>query len=70
MAKSQRKVVDCRQHPSESNCSLTIAGKEDEVLDTAVQHAVSRHGHKESPELREQIRGILQDENSQNLRSQ
>jgi predicted small metal-binding protein len=62
MATSQRKVVDCRQHPSENHCTLTIAGKEDEVLDAAVQHAVSRHGHKESPELREQIKGILRDE--------
>ena len=62
MAKSQRKIVDCRQHPSENNCTLPIAGKEDEVLDAAVQHAVSRHGHKESPELREQIKGILKDE--------
>ena len=62
MANSPRKVVDCRQHPSENHCTLTIAGKEDEVLDAAVQHAVSRHGHKESPELREQIKGILKDE--------
>jgi len=62
MQKSQRKVADCRLFPSEKNCSLTIAGTEEEVLDAAVQHAVSRHGHKESPELREQIKGILKDE--------
>src|SRR5436309_8031820 len=36
-----RKVVDCRLFPSENNCTLTIAGTEDEVLKAAVEHAVS-----------------------------
>ena len=37
---SMRKVIDCRLFPSESNCSLTIAGAEEEVLKVAVRHAV------------------------------
>ncbi len=37
------------------NCSLTIAGREDEVLDAAVDHAVSTHKHEGTPELRDQI---------------
>ena len=54
-----RKMIDCRKTPSEINCSLTIAGTEDEVLDAALQHVVSRHGHENTPELREQLRGEL-----------
>lgn len=57
-----RKVADCRQFPSEKGCSLTIAGTEDEVMRVAVLHAVHDHGHKDTPELRNQIRGMLVDE--------
>jgi predicted small metal-binding protein len=57
-----RKVADCRQFPSESNCTLTISGEEEEVVRAASEHAVSVHGHEDTPELREQIRGMLQDE--------
>jgi Protein of unknown function (DUF1059) len=32
------------------------------VVDAAVQHAVSAHGHEETPELREQIKSMLKDE--------
>jgi predicted small metal-binding protein len=57
-----RKSIDCRDYPSEKNCSLKISGTEAEVLDAAVQHAVSAHGHESSAELREEIRSMLQDE--------
>ncbi|MDO8728481.1 MAG: DUF1059 domain-containing protein [bacterium] len=57
-----RKVADCRKFPSEKNCTLTISGEESEVLSVAVQHAIDAHGHKDSPELREQIKGTLEDE--------
>lgn len=59
-----RKVVDCRLFPSESNCTLTIAGTKDEVLKAAVEHAVSSHGHEDTPELRDQIQSLMQDESS------
>src|SRR6266446_4536477 len=39
----KRKSIDCRNYPSEKNCSLKISGTEDEVFDAAVQHAVSAH---------------------------
>ena len=58
---AQRKSIDCRDYPSEKNCSLKISGTEQEVLDAAVQHAVSAHGHPNTPELREQIRSLLKD---------
>lgn len=57
-----RKSIDCRDYPSEENCSLKISGTEAEVLDAAVQHAVSAHGHESSAELREEIRSMLKDE--------
>jgi predicted small metal-binding protein len=60
---SNRKSIDCRNYPSEKNCSVKISGTEQEVLDAAVQHAVSAHGHPNSPELRDQIKSMLKDEN-------
>ena len=59
-----RVVVDCRRFPSESNCSLTIIGEEEEVLRAAGEHAASVHGHEDTPEFREQIRGMLEPEES------
>jgi predicted small metal-binding protein len=58
-----RKYVDCRDVPvAERQCTLRISGTEDEVLDTAVQHAVSKHGHAATPELRAQIKASLKSE--------
>ncbi|MGW5678909.1 DUF1059 domain-containing protein [Streptomyces sp. NPDC003860] len=57
-----RKVADCRKFPSEVNCTLTISGEEGEVLRAATAHAVAVHGHTDSPEFREQLRGLLEDE--------
>ena len=57
-----RKSIDCRNYPSEKNCTLKISGKEEEVLDAAVEHAVSAHGHGNSPELRDQLKSMLQEE--------
>jgi predicted small metal-binding protein len=48
--------------PSDNNCSLKISGTEDEVLNAAVQHAASAHGHEETAELREQLSSMLKDE--------
>jgi predicted small metal-binding protein len=59
---AERKSIDCRDYPSEKNCSLKISGTEQEVLDAAVQHAVSAHGHENLPELRDQIKSMLKEE--------
>jgi len=59
---AKRKVSDCRLLPSETHCTLTIAGKEEEVLPVAIRHAVHDHGHEDTPELREQIKAMLRDE--------
>jgi predicted small metal-binding protein len=61
-AQPQRKYIDCREIPSERNCSLRISGTEDEVLEAAVHHAITAHRHENTPELREQLRQALKDE--------
>lgn len=57
-----RKVADCRKWPSVSNCTLTISGEEEEVVRAAAEHAISVHEHEDTPELREQVRATLEDE--------
>ena len=59
-----RKMADCRRFESDSKCSLTIIGEEDEVIAAAVQHAVGAHGHEDSPDLRDQLRRLLEPEES------
>jgi len=55
-----RMMADCRRWPSETNCSLTIIGEEEEVVRAAAEHAASVHGHEDSPEMREQIKQFLE----------
>jgi predicted small metal-binding protein len=46
-----RKYIDCREFPSKTNCTVGLsADTENELLDAAVQHAVSGHEHTDSPE--------------------
>lgn len=59
-----RKVIDCRRFPGEKPCPIVISGTEDDVLDLAVLHAQTVHGHQDTTELREQIRSMLQDEDA------
>jgi predicted small metal-binding protein len=56
-----RKVIDCREHPSDANCSLKIEGTEAEVLRAATEHAVSSHGHKDTPELRQMLKSGMKE---------
>lgn len=57
-----RKIADCREFPSDSKCSITIAGEEEEVVRVAAMHAADVHGHKDTPELRSELRKMLKDE--------
>ncbi len=59
MTDAQRKAIDCRDYPSESGCTLRLEGTEEELLDAAVNHAINRHGHPDTPALREEIRRLL-----------
>jgi len=54
-----RMTIDCRSVPSESGCSLSIAGEEDEVMRAAAAHAVDVHGHTDGEELRSVLRASL-----------
>jgi predicted small metal-binding protein len=57
-----RKYIDCREVPSDKNCSVALsADSDDELLEAAVQHAVSVHGHEDSPELRSQLKTFFHD---------
>lgn len=59
-----RKFIDCREIPSEMNCTVAIsADSEKELLEAAVQHAVAVHGHQDSAELRRMIAGAFKDGN-------
>jgi len=56
-----RQTLDCRNFPSEKNCTVAIsADTHEELLDAAVAHAVASHGHENTPELRAQISGGIQ----------
>jgi Protein of unknown function (DUF1059) len=59
-----RVMADCRRFESERNCTLTIIGEEDEVVEAAAGHAVSVHGHEDTAELREQTRSMLEPESA------
>jgi predicted small metal-binding protein len=56
MATGERKVLDCRKVGTPSGCTLAISGTEQEVMSTAVLHAVNAHGLTDSPGLREELR--------------
>lgn len=55
-----RKIFDCRVLPGE--CTLTISGTEDEVLEAQAMHAVAAHDQHDGPELRDFIRAYLDEE--------
>ena len=61
MPEQKRKVIDCRDFPSEKACTVAISGTEEEVIKVAVQHAVATHGHTDTPELRIELRKLLKD---------
>lgn len=60
MAKN-RKVIDYRLFLAEEPCDIAILG-EQELVNIAVHHAVHDHGHRDTPELREQLRSMLREE--------
>jgi hypothetical protein len=61
MTGNKRVVLDCRNQPK-SNCSVTISGTEEEVLELGEYHATTKHGIAKKPELRQQLRSFLKQE--------
>ena len=62
MPNTPRKVIDCRDFPNDKNCTLTISGTEQEVIEAAIYHIVAVHKHRDITVLREQVRSMLKDE--------
>jgi len=61
-----RKYIDCREYPSDIGCTVAIsADTDEELLEAAVQHAVSVHGHEDTPELRQQLTGLFREDRRQ-----
>lgn len=57
-----RKYVDCREFPSEMNCTVAIAADSDEeLLEAAVEHAVAVHKHQDTPELRAELQKLFKE---------
>jgi predicted small metal-binding protein len=57
-----RKYIDCREFPSESNCSIALSADSDkELLEAAVQHAVTVHKHDDTPEFRQQLQSLFKE---------
>lgn len=57
-----RKYIDCREFPSEMNCTVALsADSEQELLEAAVQHAVSIHKHADNAELRDQLKSCFKE---------
>ncbi|MGK0556855.1 DUF1059 domain-containing protein, partial [Bordetella bronchiseptica] len=46
-----RKYIDCREFPSEMNCSVALSADSDaELLEAAVQHATTQPQHADPPQ--------------------
>jgi len=57
-----RKSIDCREYPSDINCTLALsADSAEELLDLAAAHAVAAHGHSDTPQLRAVLREMVRD---------
>jgi predicted small metal-binding protein len=55
-----RVYIDCREYPSDIGCSVALsADSENELLEAAVQHAITVHKHADSPELRSQLKTMF-----------
>ncbi len=52
-----RKSIDCRDYPGKVKCTLALsADTEEELLEAAVQHSITVHGQKDTPEFRAENR--------------
>jgi hypothetical protein len=57
-----RKSIDCREYPSEMNCTVALsADSADELIEIAAAHAVAAHGHTDTPELRAVLRSLMKE---------
>ncbi len=67
--KNKRVVIDCRNFPNEIGCTLLISGSTKEVFNIALRHSVEEHGHKDTHELRKQLKIMMKDKPNKNYKS-
>jgi hypothetical protein len=56
-------VANCGKFPSEKACKLVLMGpigQRSDLVEAAAAHAVSAHGHTDSPELRKELDKFLE----------
>ena len=57
-----RQYIDCREFPGQTRCTVALAAdSKEELLEAAVQHSVSVHQHKDTPELRAQLQQLFKE---------
>ncbi len=62
LARGKWVVANCGKFPSEKNCQLVImapASQREDLIEAAATHAVSSHGHENTPELRKELDEFL-----------
>ena len=51
-----RYSIDCRDHPSDTKCSVALsADSKKELLEAVFQHRTTVHKYEDTPEFRENI---------------
>jgi predicted small metal-binding protein len=51
-----RYYIDCRDYPSDINCSVALsADSKEELLEAVIQHGTRVHDYEDSADFREQI---------------
>lgn len=58
-----RKYIDCRDYPqSLRKCTVAIsADSDEELVEAAVQHGVTVHGYKDTPDLRKELKAAIKE---------
>jgi predicted small metal-binding protein len=57
-----RYYIDCREYPSETNCTVALAAdSKEELLEAAIEHAVHVHGYEDTPEARAELEGAFKE---------
>ena len=51
-----RYYIDCRDYPSDINCTVALsADSKEELLQAVVEHGTKVHGYEDTPEFRKEV---------------
>jgi predicted small metal-binding protein len=57
-----RKYIDCREFPSDTHCTVALCADTDqELLEAAMQHAVTVHKYQDTPEVRQHLKQFFKE---------